>query len=320
MGAGGRPRPRDAGDQPGAQKERLANAHSLSALQRFSSCPYQFLLATIYRLEPRDEPEPLVRLDPLTRGSLFHRVQAEFYRAMEKAGALPVTPDRVPEASKAVEAALDRVAAEYEEQLAPAIPRVWHDEINELRRDLGIWVQKMADDPSWVPAYFEFSFGLSDAGRDERSLKDPVTIDGRFVLRGSVDLIERSANGEALRVTDHKTGKNRAKDGLIVGGGGTLQPVLPRRHRAGVGGKVAEGLNLLHHGGRFTITRLRSTTTTATRASGAGVYRSLDRAGVPRRRACRASLHVVRFPPGLWSAREERVAHSTATGLPTSRP
>jgi CRISPR/Cas system-associated exonuclease Cas4 (RecB family) len=216
--------------------------YSLSALQRFSSCPYQFLLATIYRLEPRDEPEPLVRLDPLTRGSLFHRAQAEFYRAMQKADLLPVTRDRVPEASRAVEAALERVALEYEELLAPAIPRVWRDEIDELRRDLGIWVRKMADDPSWVPAYFEFSFGLSDEGRDERSLKQPVTIDGRFVLRGSVDLIERSQNGDALRVTDHKTGKNRAKDGLIIGGGGTLQPVLySAAVEQGLGKKVVEG-------------------------------------------------------------------------------
>jgi CRISPR/Cas system-associated exonuclease Cas4 (RecB family) len=225
------------------EKERLGNRpYSLSALQRFSSCPYQFLLATIYRLEPRDEPEPLVRLDPLTRGSLFHKAQAEFYRAMQKADALPVTRDRVPEASRAVEAALERVAAEYEELLAPAIPRVWRDEIDELRRDLGIWVRKMADDPSWVPAYFEFSFGLSDEGRDERSLKDPVRIDGRFVLRGSVDLIEHSRAGDVLRVTDHKTGKNRAKDGLIVGGGGTLQPVLySAAVQEGLGKKVVEG-------------------------------------------------------------------------------
>ncbi len=63
----------------------------------FRDCPYQFLLATIYRLEPWDEPEPLVRMDPLTRGSLFHQVQAEFYRAMEHAGALPVTRDGVRE-------------------------------------------------------------------------------------------------------------------------------------------------------------------------------------------------------------------------------
>jgi CRISPR/Cas system-associated exonuclease Cas4 (RecB family) len=226
-------------------KERLGNRpYSLSALQRFSSCPYQFLLATIYRLEPREDPEPLMRLDPLTRGSLFHRAQAEFYRAMQKKDALPVTAEGVGAASRVVEAALEKVAAEYAEQLAPAIERVWRDEINELRRDLGIWVQKMAQEgaAAWVPAYFEFSFGLSDEGRDERSLKEPVTIDGRFVLRGSVDLIERSPDGSVLRVTDHKTGKNRVKEGLIVGGGATLQPVLySAAVEQGLGRKVVEG-------------------------------------------------------------------------------
>src|SRR5262249_6869032 len=161
---------------------------SLSALQRFATCPYQFLLATIYRLEPWDEPEPLVRMDPLTRGSLFHTAQTEFYRAMQARGALPVTRARLPEAGSVLQQVLDRVAADYAEQLAPAIERVWRDEIDELRRDLAIWVQRLADDEAWRPAYFEYSFGLNDAGRDPHSLADPILVDGRYVLRGSVDL------------------------------------------------------------------------------------------------------------------------------------
>ena len=227
-------------------RQRLANRpYSLSALQRFSACPYQFLLATIYRLEPHDEPQPLVRLDPLTRGSLFHRVQAEFLRAMQADGALPVSRDRVPQASKTLGVVLDRVAADYAEMLAPAIERVWRDEIDEIRRDLGIWVQKLAEVEhagGWVPEYFEFSFGLSDEGRDPRSLRDPVTIDGRFVLRGSVDLIERSPDGALLRVTDHKTGKNRSNRDLVVGAGAVLQPVLySAAVEQGLGKKVVEG-------------------------------------------------------------------------------
>jgi CRISPR/Cas system-associated exonuclease Cas4 (RecB family) len=227
----------------GLDKQRLGSRpYSLSALQRFSSCPYQFLLATIYRLEPREEPEPLVRLDPLTRGSLFHRAQADFFREMERRGALPVTRESVSEASQTVAAALRGVAEDYAELLAPAIPRVWDDEMDELRRDLGIWVQKMAEDSSWVPAYFEFSFGLSDEGRDERSLKEPVMIDGRYVLRGSVDLIERSRSGDVLRVTDHKTGRNRSNRDLVIGGGTVLQPVLYSAAVAqGLDRKVQEG-------------------------------------------------------------------------------
>jgi len=200
--------------------------YSLSALQRFATCPYQFLLATIYRLEPWDEPEPLVRMDPLTRGSLFHAAQTEFYRAMDATGALPVTRARLPSAVTVLEQVLDRVAEDYAEQLAPAIPRVWADEIDELRRDLGIWVQKLSEDDAWRPMYFEYSFGLNDQGRDPRSLPDPIVIDGKYVLRGSVDLIEQHAQFDILRVTDHKTGKNRATPDLIVGGGKMLQGVL----------------------------------------------------------------------------------------------
>ena len=59
--------------------------YSLSALQRFAACPYQFLLAAIHRIEPWEEPEPIVRMDPLTRGSLFHRDQAEFFRELQAA-------------------------------------------------------------------------------------------------------------------------------------------------------------------------------------------------------------------------------------------
>ena len=92
---------------------RAARAYSLSALQRFATCPYQFLLATIYRLEPWDEPEPIVRMDPLTRGSLFHKVQAEFFRAMKADGALPITPRRrARRRSTTLDAVLDRVAGE----------------------------------------------------------------------------------------------------------------------------------------------------------------------------------------------------------------
>ena len=137
------------GDAGGA-RPRIVSGSGRTRCRRCSASPpvpYQFLLATIYRLEPWDEPEPLVRMDPLTRGSLFHKAQAEFFRAMEAAGALPVTRAIAARPrSTTLDAVLDRVAAEYAETLAPAIDRVWRDEIDELRRDLGIWVQKLADD------------------------------------------------------------------------------------------------------------------------------------------------------------------------------
>ena len=63
---------------------------------------------------------------------------------------------------------LDRVAARYEDDLAPAIPRVWKSEIENLRTDLRGWLQHIAaNDEDWIPEHFEFAFGLrSQSGRD----------------------------------------------------------------------------------------------------------------------------------------------------------
>ena len=125
-----------------------------------------------------------------------------------------------------------RSPGEQYELLAPAIDRVWHDEIGAIRRDLRLWVDEIARaGGEWMPLRFEWAFGYQDGGalavgRDPTSRREPVTIDGRFQLHGSIDLVEeRAATGE-LRVTDHKTGKYRGKDHMMVGGGAVLQPVL----------------------------------------------------------------------------------------------
>jgi CRISPR/Cas system-associated exonuclease Cas4 (RecB family) len=209
--------------------QRLGNRpYSLSALQRFAACPYQFLLSAVYRLEPVEQPQPLQRMDPLTRGSVFHEIQARFFRALEARGALPVTSATVDAARDALDAAVDEVAGERHEQLAPAIERVWIDEIAGIRRDLRAWLEYLADDgKEWVPAYFEFAFGSVPGERDPRSIPEEVVIDGRFHLRGAVDLIEEHGQTKLLRITDHKTGrKPDGIDKVIVGGGAILQPVL----------------------------------------------------------------------------------------------
>ena len=78
--------------QPALEAQRLsARPYSLTALQRFASCPYQFLLAAIYRLAPLEEPALLQYLDPLTRGSLFHAIQTEFLRALRRTASFPST-------------------------------------------------------------------------------------------------------------------------------------------------------------------------------------------------------------------------------------
>jgi RecB family exonuclease len=205
-----------------------ARAYSASALQKFASCPYQFFLSAICRLEPRPEVAPIVELDPATRGHLFHRVQADAMRALAAEGRLPLQRGALDSARATLDRTLDRVAERYREDLAPAIGRVWQDEIESMRADLRMWLEQTAGGhATWEPIAFELAFGLPrDPDNDPLSVEREVTLAQGYRLRGIVDLVERRRGGSDLRVTDYKTGRDWTRRNLVVDGGQTLQPVL----------------------------------------------------------------------------------------------
>jgi ATP-dependent helicase/nuclease subunit B len=277
-------------------QQRLgARPYSLSALQQYSACPYRFLLSAIYRLAPREDASPLQRLDPLTKGSLFHRMQAEFLRALRDERRLPIPMSDLPAAVTSLLAVVQRVAEDERAKLAPPIRRVWDDEIGLLTRDLRRWVELMAaDTDGWIPEWFELAFGLAaGAGRDEASRPDPVRIDGRFVLRGSMDLVERHGPTGALRVTDHKTGRARVADHPLVSGGEVLQPILYSLALEEMTGKIVhEGRLWFCTGvGEFKIVPVQLTETS--RRAGLEVLEIIDRgielgllAAYPKKDAC----------------------------------
>jgi ATP-dependent helicase/nuclease subunit B len=267
--------------------------YSVSALQKFSLCPYQFALSAIYRLQPNKEPEPLQRLDPLTKGSIFHEVQTVFFRAMRDEGNLPVSAAGIDHALAVLNQVLKTVAAKYEENLAPAIPRMWSDEIAALGRDLRIWVRRLPESAGWMPTHFEYSFGLTDRGRDERSVATPVEIDGRFMLRGSVDLIESKQDRNELRVTDHKTGRNRSTAKMVIGGGATLQPVIYGLAVERLLGKPVSSGRLFYCTGAGGFTEHAVVLSDANRRAGLEALEIIDRAvelgflpPAPAERAC----------------------------------
>jgi ATP-dependent helicase/DNAse subunit B len=196
-------------------------------LQNFAVCPYRFLLSSIYRLEPREEPAALEEMDPRTKGALFHRMQAAVQRQLKDKGLLPVKEVHLAQALMMLDETVNRIAEQAYEDLAPAIDRVWLDAIEAVRSDLRTWLEKVAEQDGWVPIHFEFGFGFGAIKeRDPSSCPEPVTLSSGVMVHGVVDLIERSEDGQKLRVTDHKTGRDRVTKGIVIGHGEYLQPVL----------------------------------------------------------------------------------------------
>jgi CRISPR/Cas system-associated exonuclease Cas4 (RecB family) len=167
-------------------------------------------------------------MDPLTRGSLFHEIQARFFDALKTRAMLPVTADTLEPAALVLDEVAERVATQKYDELAPAVDRVWNDEIASIRRDLHGWLHYLArDGAEWRPRFFEFGFGAVPGQRDVNSLRDEVMLAGGYRLRGAVDLIEEHLAMKVLRVTDHKTGRKPDRiEKVIIGGGAVLQPIL----------------------------------------------------------------------------------------------
>ncbi len=205
-----------------------ARSYSASSLQQFAVCPYRFLLHAIHQLRPRETPAALEQMDPLTRGGLFHAVQRDLYMELQRNELLPMNRERLARIRDIADRTLDRVAAQYAEDLAPAIPRVWNSEVEEIRADLHGWLGMLAaSDDGWMPIHFELGFGLpQDARRDPASREAEAILPNGIRLRGSIDLVEQHQLHGTLRVIDHKTGKAPDRPPVYVGGGAALQPML----------------------------------------------------------------------------------------------
>ena len=238
---------------------------------------------------------------------------------MRDGGRLPLTPPASPTRC----GVLERKLATWPQATRAARAGHRASGATRSRRSAAICAsgcRKLPEADGWTPAYFEFSFGLSDEGRDQRSVAEPVTIDGRFRLRGSVDLVEsqRRIGGAARHRSQDRQEPNDAADG-------------DRRRRHAAAGALRHGgredARQPGRGGRlFYCTAAGGFTehavplNEANRRAGLEALEIIDRAielGFLPPAPGRARLHLVRLPgglrPGRGAARARKPADSSAT-------
>jgi len=185
-------------------------SYSPSTLQLFAQCPYRFGLRAVIGLYPLERATRLHRMDPLTRGLLFHEVQKRLLQAI---GSYPIDTASMAHATEVLDQKLQEVADEYQERLCPAIPQIWISEIQRLRADLrGCLLTLAREHSDWVPSDLEKQF--SD-----------VNLIDNWKLRGRIDVAEQNGKSH-VRIVDYKTGVCPTPAPLFTGGGEVLQPLL----------------------------------------------------------------------------------------------
>ena len=203
-----------------------ARPYSLSALQKFSPCPYQFLLSAIYRLEPNRG----ARAAAAARSADQRRRSSTKSRPSSSArcgrGRLPLTAAGVADALAVLDRVLDDGRREVRgEPRAGHRPRLARRDRRDRPRPPGLGADG-CQRPGLDAEYFEFSFGLSDEGprRAQRRGSGPHRRPLHASRLDRPDRVEGRIGD--LRITDHKTGRNRTTPRTVIGGGATLQPVL----------------------------------------------------------------------------------------------
>jgi RecB family exonuclease len=211
-----------------AQHRLEARAYSVTALEKYAACPYRFYLNAILRIRPRETVEAVTHLDPLTKGSILHAAQFEILKRLGEANLLPARADNIDEVLQLFEVVFDDVQDRFEEDLAPAIGRIWKDELERIRFDLRGWLRREAlRDDGFVPYRREFTFGMRPTGpADPASTLEVAVLKNGLRLRGAIDLVEKRATDGKVRITDHKSGKAWMPQGAVVNGGENLQPIL----------------------------------------------------------------------------------------------
>jgi superfamily I DNA/RNA helicase/CRISPR/Cas system-associated exonuclease Cas4 (RecB family) len=201
---------------------------AVTAIEKFYACPYRFMLAAIHKIPARERRTTQDRLDPITRGVLFHRAQAATLAKLEREGLLPLSLEYQTQAMTILDTCLDTAARDHEERVLPTVSSVFWDEIQRMRVEMHAWLDQVISERNDLePIRYDLSFGLPPhEHEDPRSVLNAAVLESGYLLHGAIDVVERHVATNECRVTDIKTGTSFARSAMVIGGGEVLQPVL----------------------------------------------------------------------------------------------
>ena len=185
---------------------------SPTRLERWSACGFRYFLSHVLGLRDRDDPERVVDLSPLDRGSGVHLVLERFIgEAIDKGPPTPDEPWSAADRARLREIA-DEVFADQESRGRTGRPILWKVAKAELFAVLDEFLR--ADDryraeTGSTPIRVELPFGFDDSEPVRLTLPSGRTMS----FHGFADRVNR-ASDDHLLVTDYKTGKGDQYVGL----------------------------------------------------------------------------------------------------------
>jgi len=188
---------------------------SPTRLERWASCPHQFLVEDLLGALPVDNPEEELSITPIDKGNLVHRALERFFGEVvaRPPEARPTPRDPWTEADRQrMQAIGEEECLRYERLGLTGRPIFWRREKRRLLSDLQ-HVLRLDEShrlaTGTTPVAVELAFGVPR--RDGEEVLPPVVIDlpeGRSIaVRGRADRLDVAGDG-TIHVVDYKTGSS----------------------------------------------------------------------------------------------------------------
>ena len=201
---------------------------SPTSLERWASCPFSYFLGNVLGLGSLDDPEEVLSITPLEKGSLVHSVLEEFIGQAKEDGNLPRPGEPWSDEHRIL---MERIAQEnfrrVESNGAAGRELMWQLEKEDILNDLHSFLEADAglrNRFSLSPSSFETRFGMPGGSWPEAVLELEGGSAVRF--RGIIDRIDTDPQQREALVLDYKSGGASSYRGLNadpIDGGRKLQ-------------------------------------------------------------------------------------------------
>jgi hypothetical protein len=193
---------------------------SPTSLEAWADCPMRYLFKHVLGVQTSEQPEDLVAISALEKGSLVHKALDKFMREQLDSGQVP--PPGQPWSAEQRDQLLEigkQVCSEAESKGLTGTPVYWHHDRGRIMADLDRFLREdnvLREKRLVAPVASELAFGMGGSEPGDHEAIEVDLPEGRWVrFRGQIDRVDQGEGG--LLVTDYKTGKADPYKGLDEG-------------------------------------------------------------------------------------------------------
>ena len=191
--------------------ELTGSVMSPTSLEAWADCPMRYLFKHVLGVQTAEQPEELVAISALEKGSLVHEVLDEFMKDQLDSSQVPLPSQPWTEEQHRQLLEIGELkCAEAEAKGLTGTPVYWHHDRSRIMADLDRFLREdneLRQQRLVAPVASELTFGMGGSEPDDHEAIEVDLPNGQAVrFRGQIDRVDQGEGG--LLVTDYKTGKS----------------------------------------------------------------------------------------------------------------